>query len=89
MTTIEITLPDATAKAAQEAGLLTPAALEQLITDAIRRNAGRRLLEAAQRIREASVEEMTMEEINAEVHAARAERRARKGAQPDGDASRS
>jgi hypothetical protein len=89
MTTIQIDLPDATAKAAREAGLLTPAALEQLITEAIRRHAGRRLLEAAERIREAGIEKMTLEEIDAEVQATRAERRARIGAQPEDDAGRS
>jgi hypothetical protein len=37
MTKIEIELPDATAKAANEAGLLTPQALDRMLTDAIRR----------------------------------------------------
>ena len=37
MTKIQIELPDATAKAASEAGLLTPQALERLLTEAIRR----------------------------------------------------
>jgi len=37
MTTIQIELPDATALAARDAGLLTPQALERLIIDALRR----------------------------------------------------
>ena len=37
MTTIEIELPDDTAKAAREAGLLTPQALEELLQEAIKR----------------------------------------------------
>ncbi len=37
MTMIQIELPDATEKAAREAGLLTPVALEQLLKEAIRR----------------------------------------------------
>jgi hypothetical protein len=37
MTMIQIGLPEATAKAAREAGLLTPAALEKLLVQAIRR----------------------------------------------------
>jgi uncharacterized protein (DUF1778 family) len=35
MTTIQIELPDATALAARDAGLLTPQALERLINDAL------------------------------------------------------
>lgn len=37
MTRIQIELPDATAQAAREAGLLTPEALERLLNDALRR----------------------------------------------------
>ncbi len=37
MTTIEIELPDDTVKAAREAGLLTPQALEELLQEAIKR----------------------------------------------------
>jgi len=37
MTKIQIELPDATAKAARDAGLLTPQALDRLLTDTIRR----------------------------------------------------
>jgi len=88
MTMIQIDLPEATAKAAREAGLLTPAALERLIVEAIRRQAGGRLLEAARRIHEAGVEEMSMDEINQEVQAVRAERRAREAARRGDDAGR-
>lgn len=76
MTKIQIELPDATAKAAREAGLLTPQALDRLLTDAIRRRqAADSLLEIAGRVAEAGVEPMPMEEIDAEVKAARAERK--------------
>jgi hypothetical protein len=37
MTRIQIELPDATAQAAREAGLLTPEALDRLLNDALRR----------------------------------------------------
>ena len=37
MAKIEIELPDATAKAAHEAGLLTPEALDRLLTLALKR----------------------------------------------------
>jgi predicted exporter len=75
MTVIQIELPEATAKAAREAGLLTPAALEQLLTAALRRQAGRRLIEVARQIQAAGIEEMSMDEIDDEVHALRAARR--------------
>lgn len=77
MTTLTIDLPDNIAKEAKDAGLLTPEALAQLLKDAVRRQAGRRLLDAAQRIQAAGIPPMSDEEIVAEVKAVRAERRAR------------
>ena len=80
MTKIQIELPEATAKAAREAGLLTPRALERLIRDAIkRRRAADRLLSVADRVAAAGVPPMPIDEITAEVKAARAERRKRAG----------
>ena len=80
MTTIQIELPDATAKAARDAGLLTPQALDRLLTDALKRQeAADSLLSIADRVAAAGIEPMSMEEINAEVKAARAERRQRAG----------
>ena len=77
MTTIQIELPDATAHAARVAGLLTPQALERLINDALRRKqAADSLLFIADRVAAAGIPPMSMEEINAEVKTARAERRA-------------
>ena len=76
MTTIQIELPDATAQAAREAGLLTPQALDRLLTDALRRQlAADSLLSIADRVAAADIEPMSMEEINAAVDDARAERR--------------
>ncbi len=76
MAKIHIELPDATAQAAREAGLLTPEALERLLTEALRRKqAADSLLSIADRVAAAGIEPMSMEEINAEVKAARAERR--------------
>jgi hypothetical protein len=78
MTMIQIDLPEATAKAAREAGLLTPAALDRLLNEAIRRRqAADSLLSLADQVAAAGIEEMSMDEINAEVKAARAERRQR------------
>jgi hypothetical protein len=80
MTKIEIELPEATAEAAREAGLLTPQALDRLLSDAIRRQrAADALLSIADRVTEAGIEPMSMDEINAEVKAVRAERRRRAG----------
>ena len=80
MTTIQIELPDATANAARDAGLLTPQALERLINDALRRKqAADSLLSIAERVAAAGIPPMSMEQINAEVKAARAERKQRAG----------
>jgi hypothetical protein len=80
MTKIQIELPDATAKAAKEAGLLTPQALDRLLTDAIRRRqAADSLLTIADRVASAGVEPMPIEDIDAEVKAVRASRRQRAG----------
>lgn len=80
MTRIQIDLPEATAQAAQEAGLLTPEALVRLLNDALRRRqAADALLSIADRVASAGIAPMSMEEINAEVKAARTERRKRAG----------
>ncbi len=80
MTTIQIELPDATAKAAREAGLLTPQALERLLNDALKRKqAADSLLSIADRVAAAGIAPMSADEVNAEVKAARAERRQRAG----------
>lgn len=76
-TTVEFTLPDALAQRARSEGLLSDSAMEQLLEEAMRRAAGRRLLAAALRIQAAGIEPMSEEEIEAEIRAARAERRAR------------
>lgn len=78
MTTIQIELPEATAQAARDAGLLTPQALDRLLTDALKRQqAADSLLSIAERVAAAAIAPMSMDEINAEVKAARAERRQR------------
>ena len=76
MTTFQIELPDSTASAAQAAGLLTPEALDQLLTQALRRRAAANaLLSIADRVAAAGIAPMSMQEINAEVKATRSERR--------------
>ncbi len=80
MTKIQIELPDATAQAARDAGLLTTDALERLLNDALKRKqAADSLLSIADRVAAAGIPPMSMEEINAEVKAARAERKQRAG----------
>ncbi len=78
MTMIEIKLPDEVAQRARNAGLLLDAAIQTLLEDAMRRQAGRALLEIARDIQDAGIPPMSMEEIDAEVKADRAERRAMK-----------
>lgn len=76
MTTIQIDLPEATAQAARDAGLLTPQALDRLLTEALKRKqAAESLLSVADRVATAGIAPMSMDEINAEVKAARAARR--------------
>jgi len=75
MTTLEITLPDSLAKEAKAAGLLSPEAIEQLISQALQRRAVDRFLEVADRVEAAGVTPMTPEEISEEIKAYRAERR--------------
>jgi hypothetical protein len=75
MTTLEINLPESLAKEAKEAGLLTAEAIEKLIAEALRRRDFDELLSVADRVEAAGVPPMSMEEINAEIEAYRAERR--------------
>lgn len=78
MTKIQIEVPDATAQAAQAAGLLTPQAMERLLSNALRQQqAADYLLGIAGEVAAANIPQMTMEEIQAEVNAAREERKQR------------
>jgi len=76
MTTLEIklSLPDSLANEAREAGLLAPEALKKMIADALRGKALDELLSVADRVSDAGIPPMSMEEINAEIKAYRAER---------------
>jgi hypothetical protein len=90
MTEVLVRLPDELAQRARRAGLLSDSAIQELLEDAMRRQAGRRLLDVAERIHAAGIPPMSMEEIDAEVKAVRAERRARQAAEaPGGSADRS
>ena len=75
---VEIELPEATAQAAKAAGLLTPQAIDRLLSNALRkREATQSLQSVAAEVAAAGIAPMSMEEIDAEVKIARAERRAR------------
>ena len=78
MTTLEmtLTLSERLARDAAAAGLLSVQAVERLIEEAVRREAGKQLLDAMQRLRAANVPPLTEAEIDAEVKAVRAARKA-------------
>lgn len=72
MTRIQMDLPDAIAQDAQAAGLLTPQMLERLLSNALaRQRAADALLSVADEVAAAGIAPMSMEEITAEVKAAR------------------
>jgi hypothetical protein len=62
MTELVATLPDELAQRAKDAGLLSDSAIRQLLEDAMRRDAGRKLLVIADRVRATGVAPMSMEE---------------------------
>jgi hypothetical protein len=77
MPKLEIELTQATAEDAREAGLLDPAVVERLFSDAIKRKrASATLLSMVDRVAAAGIAPVPMDEIDAEVKAVRAARRA-------------
>lgn len=80
MTTLEVklNLPDQIAQEAQRAGLLNGRAIERLIEEAVRREAGKKLLDAMDRLRKANEPPLTEEDVAEAVKTTRA---ARKGSQ--------
>lgn len=77
MTELVVKLPDELAQRAQRAGLLSDSAIQRLLEDAMRRQAGLRLLKAAARVQAAGIPPMDDDEVVAEVKAVRAARRSR------------
>lgn len=77
MTTVEISLPDNLAKEAEAAGLLAPEVIERMVREAIRRRALEELKQAMDRMAAVEGPLLTPQEIQEEIRAARAERRAR------------
>lgn len=76
MTQVTVSLPDDLVQRAHNAGLLSNQAIDQLLEDAMRRDAERQLLQLAEDIQTAGITPMSMKEIDAEVKAYRATRRA-------------
>ena len=72
---VKLELPDPLAKEAATMGLLEPLALQTLLREAVRSRRIARLAQAREQIAAAGVPPLTMEEIQAEIKADRAERR--------------
>jgi hypothetical protein len=77
MTTIQIQLPDELAQNAQAAGLLTPAAIEAMLREQLRKQAGEALRATWQRLPQDELTPEIEQMIVEEVRAVRAERRKR------------
>lgn len=75
MTTVQITLPDQLAADAQRAGLLTPAAIEQLLRERLRAKRIEQLSAVRKKLAADPIEPMTADEIQAEIDAYRTESR--------------
>ena len=79
MTELTVKLPDELAKQIRAAGLLDEAALEKVSREALRKQAVGELFGALDEIESMKLPPMSEEEIQTEIDAARAERRARRG----------
>lgn len=73
MTTLDLklSLPDQLRKEAEEAGLLSPKAIERLLREEIRRRRVDNLFAAADRLARLSLPPLTDEEIAQEIHLTR------------------
>jgi hypothetical protein len=81
MTTLELTLnlPDDLASKAQAAGLLSSEAIEKLLREQLRKQAGQDLRVMLNKVDASSVPPMSADEIQVEIEAYRAARRAQRG----------
>ena len=77
MTEVTVKLPDELASEIKAAGLLNDAALERVFREALRKKALGEHFRALDEIEAAKLPPMSEQEIQAEIDAARAERRAR------------
>jgi hypothetical protein len=77
MTEVTVKLPEELANEIKAAGLLDAPALEEVFREALRKKAVGELFRALDEIEAAKLPPMTEEQIQAEIDAARAERRGR------------
>lgn len=77
MTELTVKLPDELARQIRAAGLLDEAVLEKVFREALRQRGVGELFAALDEIEAAKLPPMTEDEVQAEINAARAERRAR------------
>ncbi len=76
--TVELDLPEGLIRQARQMGLLdSPRMAELLVQEMRRRHAGQELKQVLDEIRSLPGEALTMDEVDAEIKACRAERRAR------------
>ena len=76
--TIQLDLPEGLIQQARQMGLLDNQRMAELLADEVRRRtAGQELKKALNEIRSVPGEPLAMDEINAEIKASRAEKRAR------------
>ena len=80
MTELTVTLPDELARKAEAAGILNAEGIERALRAALRREAGRKLLEIGKSLQSADVPSMSETEVQAEIDAMRAARRAKRDA---------
>lgn len=76
--TIELELPDQLVEEARSAGLLSPEAIETMLRERLKKRSIDELFDAADRLAAVDLPPMTEEEVQAEVDAVRAERRAKR-----------
>ena len=72
---IILNLPDDVAVRAQEAGLLTGPAVQELLESALRRDAGSRLISMAERIHAAGIPPISEDALDELIHELRANKR--------------
>lgn len=78
MATVTISIPDQLADQAKSMGLLDTGALASLLRNAIRDKQIADMFDAADRLAALDLPVLTVDEVQAEISAARAERRARR-----------
>ena len=72
---LKLTLPDALARDAEAAGLLSPESIERLLREEVRRRRVDQLFDAADRLAALDLPALTGAEVEAEIRAVRAKRR--------------